>query len=193
MRSRPLASPAAIADDSVQPVPWVFLVTMRLADRRTTSPCPISRSTLSSPLPWPPLIRTLRAPSDKISRACTSISCFVARQARAGRARRPPADWASPPARAGSAGGAGRRRVGRQQPVAGTGDHHRIEHDVLSRWWRARPRRHRLDGGGSRQHADLHRADIEIGEHRVDLRRDEIRPARRGSRRRLACSARSAR
>ena len=26
-----------------------------------------------------------------------------------------------------------------------------------------------------RQHADLHRADGEIGEHRVDLRRDEVR------------------
>ena len=29
---------------------------------------------------------------------------------------------------------------------------------------------HRRDGGGVRQHADLHRVDLEIGEHRVDLR-----------------------
>ena len=33
---------------------------------------------------------------------------------------------------------------------------------------------HRLDRGGLRQHADLHRIDVEIGEHRVDLRGDEI-------------------
>ena len=37
------------------------------------------------------------------------------------------------------------------------------------------PRRHRLDRRRLRQHADLHRADREIGKHRVDLRRDEIR------------------
>ena len=41
-------------------------------------------------------------------------------------------------------------------------------------WWRTRPRATASIAGGARQHADLHRADIEIGEHRVDLRGDEI-------------------
>ena len=33
----PLASPAAIADDSVQPVPWVLRVAMRAAASRATA------------------------------------------------------------------------------------------------------------------------------------------------------------
>ena len=36
--SRPLARPAAIADDNVQPVPCVFWVFIRFAPSRTTSP-----------------------------------------------------------------------------------------------------------------------------------------------------------
>ena len=35
--------------------------------------------------------------------------------------------------------------------------------------------RHGLDGCRLRQHADLHGRDIEIGEYRIELRRDEIR------------------
>ncbi len=36
-----------------------------------------------------------------------------------------------------------------------------------------------VDRGCVAQHADLHRADIEIGEHGVDLRSDESPPAPR--------------
>ena len=35
-------------------------------------------------------------------------------------------------------------------------------------------RSNRVDARGLRHHADLHRADVEIGEHRVDLRGDEF-------------------
>src|SRR5262249_48103763 len=51
VRGSPLARPAAIADDSVQPVPWVFWVAMRSAARRTNALGSIRRSTLSAPLP----------------------------------------------------------------------------------------------------------------------------------------------
>src|SRR5262249_15061302 len=51
VRGSPLARPAAIADDSVQPVPWVFWVAMRSAARRTNAVGSIRRSTLSAPLP----------------------------------------------------------------------------------------------------------------------------------------------
>ena len=64
-------------------------------------------------------------------------------------------------------------RVGAQQIGAGRGDHDRIEHHVA----RAMAVETCGDGGGGRgiaQHADLHRADVEIGKHRVDLRGDEV-------------------
>ena len=73
-------------------------------------------------------------------------------------------------------------RVGRQQPVAGGRDHHRIEHDVAAACGGRGPSATAAIAAALRQHADLHRVDVEIGEHRVDLRRDEIRPARRGCR-----------
>ena len=65
-------------------------------------------------------------------------------------------------------------RFGREQPVAGRRDHHRIEHD-LALVVTFEPRRHRFDHRRLRQHADLDRADIEIGKHRIDLRGDEVR------------------
>ncbi len=40
---------------------------------------------------------------------------------------------------------------------------------------RTRPSATACDHAGIGQHADLHRADIKIGEHRIDLRGDEIR------------------
>ena len=51
--------------------------------------------------------------------------------------------------------------------------------DTFSRKGRGRRRlqasRHRLDDLRAPQHADLDRRDVEIGEHRVDLRRDDRR------------------
>ena len=61
-----------------------------------------------------------------------------------------------------------------EQPVAGGRDHHRVEHHVL-RLPAVEPGCHRLDHRRLREHADLHRPHVEIGEHRIDLRRDEIR------------------
>ncbi len=61
-----------------------------------------------------------------------------------------------------------------QEPRAGGRNHHRIEHDV-ARLVALQPRRHGLDQLGRRQHADLHRRDVEILENGVDLLRDEVR------------------
>ena len=61
-----------------------------------------------------------------------------------------------------------------QQPIAGGCHHHGVEHDVL---WRP-PFESRGDGSDDpeiRHHADLDRADLEIGEHRIDLRGDKFR------------------
>ncbi|MGY4452385.1 hypothetical protein ACVWZR_007045 [Bradyrhizobium sp. i1.3.1] len=52
-------------------------------------------------------------------------------------------------------------------------DHHGIEHDMARLPARQRLR-DRIDAGGLRHHADLHRADLEIGKHGVDLRDDEF-------------------
>ncbi len=51
-----------MAAASVQPVPWVFLVAIRAAAKRTAAVAVTRRSTLSAPLPWPPFISTARAP-----------------------------------------------------------------------------------------------------------------------------------
>ena len=54
---------AAMAAERVQPVPWVFSVAIRGAARVRRAPSAVTRwSMLSRPCPWPPLIRTARAP-----------------------------------------------------------------------------------------------------------------------------------
>ena len=60
-----------------------------------------------------------------------------------------------------------------QQPIARGRDHHGIEHDMLRRPAR-QPRGDGIDGRKLRHHADLDRADGEIGKHRVDLRGHEL-------------------
>jgi heat shock protein HtpX len=65
-------------------------------------------------------------------------------------------------------------RVGFEQAVARCRDHDRVEHDRRSAM-RRQPFGHRLDDGRVPQHPDLHRADGEVGEHRVDLRAYEGR------------------
>ena len=124
--------------------------------------------------PWPPLMRTLRGPSARICARLRFHLGFVVRQRRIGerggfvqvrrhhqRARDEIAAQGSDAPR-------------RQQPVAGGRDHHRIEHDVL-RVVAREAFGDGLDRRHLRQHADLDRVDVEIGEHRIDLRGDEIR------------------
>ena len=62
--------------------------------------------------------------------------------------------------------------VAAQQAVAGRRGRHRVEHDVVGAVTRE-PRRHRLNGRRTEQHADLHRIDREIGKDGVDLGADE--------------------
>ena len=61
----------------------------------------------------------------------------------------------------------------REQPIARGCDHHGIEHDMLRRPAR-QPGDDGIDDRRLRHHADLDRADVEIGKHRIDLRGDEF-------------------
>src|SRR4029079_2937723 len=73
-REAPLASSAAMAADSVQPVPWVLRVSARGASKLTGS-VPSNRISVAvGPSLWPPLIRTDRAPASFSFQACIPIS-----------------------------------------------------------------------------------------------------------------------
>ncbi len=63
-----------MADDSVQPVPWVLRVAMRGTASRVTDAPSNRKSVLTAPVPWPPLISTALAPSARIRSACACIS-----------------------------------------------------------------------------------------------------------------------
>ena len=79
-RSSPLARPAAIADDSVQPVPCVFAVSMRSAARRATASARPAGRRFPAPCAWPPLISTaLRAEREQPLGLLAHLG-FVARQ-----------------------------------------------------------------------------------------------------------------
>src|SRR5215472_101188 len=69
----PLARQAVIADENVQPLPWVLPVSMRLpGSHRTASPSQTT-SSASSPA-WPPLTTAARQPRPTRSRAARSRS-----------------------------------------------------------------------------------------------------------------------
>ena len=70
---------------------------------------------------------------------------------------------------------------GARQRVARRGRHHRIVDDERSCFAPPQAVRDRSDDVRGCKHADLHRADVEIVEHRFDLRRDHLR--RRGQER----------
>ena len=117
-----------------------------------------SRSMLSRPCPCPPLSTTAFAPERQ----------QPLRLRRASRPRSAPRATPSSAAASGRLGVSTRTRgissrlstsmrVRRQQPVARGGHHHRIEHH-LALPPALEPGRDRMDGGGLRQHADLHRA-----------------------------------
>ncbi len=64
-------------------------------------------------------------------------------------------------------------RVRGEQPIARRRDHHGIEHDVPRRPSR-QPCSNGVDHGRLRHHPDLDGLDVEIAEHRVDLRGHEL-------------------
>lgn len=68
---------AANAAESVQPVPWVFLVIMRGAVNRCSPSRVNSQSGLCSSSRWPPFISTAPQPIANSARPCSSISCSV--------------------------------------------------------------------------------------------------------------------
>ncbi len=78
-----------------------------------------------------------------------------------------------------------------EQVIAALGDHHRIDDEVgqLERLDRGG---HRLDDRRVGQHAGLDRVAAEVGDHRLDLRGDEIIRDDVHAARRRRCSARSA-
>src|SRR5581483_9270794 len=53
-------------------------------------------------------------------------------------------------------------------------NHNRVEHHIL-RIVLLETGGNRLDCRGARHHADLHGADLQVGEHSIHLRRDELR------------------
>ena len=128
---------------------------------------------LSAPSPCPPLIRTARQPSASSRRPWLSISASLCRDRLVEQSRS-----------LGQIGRDHRRQrhqflaqgfdgLGGEQAIARGCDHHGIEHDMPRLPARQRGR-DRIDAGGLRHHADLHRADLEIGKHRIDLRGDEV-------------------
>ncbi len=64
---------AASAAESVQPVPWVFLVCTRGAVNRCSPSRVKSQSGLSASSRWPPFINTAPQPSASSARPCSSI------------------------------------------------------------------------------------------------------------------------
>ena len=153
--SRPCARPAAIAEESVQPVPCVLLVSIFSAVKRAIASRVTSRSVASGACAWPPLISTALAPSASSACACARISSSfcasgvsvsaaascrfgVMSSARGKRSRLSACD-----------------RFRREQPVAGGCDHHGVEHDV-GLFPAVEPGRDRADRKRHREHADLH-------------------------------------
>ena len=73
------------------------------------------------------------------------------------------------------------QRVVLQQLGAAGGDHHRVEHDVRGPMLLERVG-HGIDHLGVGEHAELHRADVEVVEAGVDLRAQEADAAARARR-----------
>ena len=174
---RPSASRAAMADENVQPVPCVWRLAMRSAG--SSIDCRAVARTRRRPGPsrWPPLTSAARAPSVD-ERACGSAQ--IARRVAI--------------VQAGQRLGLGhiRRDDGRerQQPRRAA-PRPRPRRAAARR--SSRPSRCRARRSASRcrsiasatastiarvgEHADLRRVRAEVGDDRVDLRRDQIRAA----------------
>ena len=125
-----MASPAAIAEDSVQPVPWVFCVLTRGAVSQRPPAAVSRKSALSAPPPWPALEQHRPGAARQEPRACAPSPARLggdrlAEQAgRLGQVRRDDQG-----ARDKSSQDDGDRLVGEQQVAAGR-HHDRIEHDA---------------------------------------------------------------
>ena len=172
-----------MADDSVQPVPWVFFVAMRGA-RQVLERLGVAIDVGA--------VRPVEVPALEQHRG---------RPERAGgRAPSP-----SSPSRSGGSGRAEQHRrlgqvgrdhlgerhqafadrgdgVGGEQRVAALGHHHRVEHDVPRAVTRGARRRSPRRWPPTADHADLDRIDPDVLEHGVDLVGDEGRLDAAGSR-----------
>ena len=192
-RVAPRARRAAIAEDSVQPVPWVWRVGRRgrlepdlglVGEQQVGAVVAAQMAALEQDIGRPE-----RAQARRRRYHLRAIGRRRAR--RAGR----PASGRFGVIRSAS----GRRRARRapiaslpQQAVAALGHHHRVEHDV------GRPPGGEALGHGGHasaraEHADLDRSDAEVAEHRVHLAPNEARLDGVDRLRRPGCSARSAR
>jgi hypothetical protein len=65
--------------------------------------------------------------------------------------------------------------VGLEQPGAGLGDHHRVEHDRRAGRELVERRRDRERDLGVAEHPDLHGVHADVGEHRADLGQHHLR------------------
>ena len=143
----PFASPAAIADDNEQPVPWVFFVAMRGAASAIVAGRIDQIVDALGALPVPALDQHRLAPQRQQSPALMLDGGFVRRHRlieQRGGFRQIGRDHR----RQRNEFGAQRLdRFGREQPIARGRDHHGIEHDVLRRPAR-QPRDDGIDTGG---------------------------------------------
>ena len=90
---------------------------------------------------------------------------------------------------AGTARAPARRPLRRRSARAAGGDHHRVEHHVRS-WWRRSAAGHcRARSSARMQHADLHRIDADVLDHRIDLVGEDVRRHGVDATARRACSA----
>ena len=180
--SSPLARPAAIAEDSEHPVPWVFLVAMRgaasammpspsneIVDALAALPvAALDQHGAASHRQQPPALalrsRLSLVATGSSSSAAASGRFGVISEARGMSSLRKPA----------TASGASRRSP---EVATITGSSTTCFGDQ-----RASAGDDGLDGRALRHHADLDGLDVEIGEYRIDLRGDEIGRHRDGCR-----------
>ena len=158
----------------MQPVPWVFAVATRSAASRVNAVGSIRRSTLSAPTACPPLMSTARAPSasrrSPCSRMAVSVSAIGASSSAAASGR----FGVTTSAR----GISTRLSTSIASGASSLSPEVAIMTGSSTTWLcrqRSRPAAMVSMTPRWRHHADLDRADLEIGKNRVDLRGDEFR------------------
>lgn len=160
-----------MAEESVQPVPWVLLVGIASWRNQWVSPEQVASTSLASWAPCPPFTKTL-TPSERArltaarSHDSSSDNSQPAKDLCLGNIR-------SYDARPGKKLLDKRRhRVFADKARAARRHHDGIDHDVF-RMPLVEAAGNRADDLGRRRHANLHRIGADVGEDRVDLLRDE--------------------
>ena len=166
-----------MAEASVQPVPWVFLVATRGATKRTQLPAWTSKI---DTFPAGGAIVVKMAALDQHGANAEfqqnlglSPHFFLVTRLRHIEQRRCLGQIGRDHVRARNQFAQMPHRVHVQQSRAGGSDHDRIEHDM------ARPiaierRGDGIDRAGITEHANLYRADFEVAKDRIDLGGDEV-------------------